>query len=111
MTAVFGAGGTAGALLERANSLVADEQWADAADQLYQYLRLRPEDGEAKIRLAEAYAHLALAPQFRDRAIEFHYPETVHLPGLHDPEPPDTEETVRTCDSTPSSFSRRNAPA
>ena len=26
---------------------------------------------------------------------EFHYPDTVHLPGLHDPEPPDAEELAR----------------
>ncbi len=26
---------------------------------------------------------------------EFHYPETVHLPGLHDPEPPEPEELAR----------------
>ncbi len=26
---------------------------------------------------------------------DFHYPETVHLPGLHDPEPPDAEGLAR----------------
>jgi acetolactate synthase-1/2/3 large subunit len=26
---------------------------------------------------------------------DFHYPDTVHLPGLHDPEPPDAEELAR----------------
>jgi acetolactate synthase-1/2/3 large subunit len=26
---------------------------------------------------------------------DFHYPETVHLPGLHDPEPPDAESLAR----------------
>ena len=48
-------GGTAQSFLDRATSLEAEDRLDDAAVNLDRYLQLRPDDGDARARLAETY--------------------------------------------------------
>ncbi len=59
--------------LERAESLAQEESWAQSADYLYLYLRLRPDDNAARMKLAQTVDRAAgQRPQIL-RAIELYY--------------------------------------
>lgn len=61
------------AYLARADELTRDAKWAAAAESLFVYVRLRPDDPEGRIRLAEVYDRSATQPQQVSRAAELYY--------------------------------------
>jgi len=64
---------TAGGFLERADALSEEGNWREAAASLDSYLRLHPDDVEAKIRLAETYDRAAINFSQKSRAAELYY--------------------------------------
>lgn len=61
------------AFLKRAERLESEERWAEAAEDLYRYLQLFPDDSEARIRLATVYDRRATTSQQKLRAIDLYY--------------------------------------
>ncbi len=57
----------------RAEALAKEESWAESAEYLFLYLRMRPDDANARIQLAETYEHLAGERTRLTRAIELYY--------------------------------------
>ena len=63
----------AGALNQRAERYLKDGEAGKAASCLWRYLRLHPDDADARCRLAEVYDKSATAPREKLRAIELYY--------------------------------------
>ncbi len=66
----FQVGRTAGALLSRAESFEAEEEWMDAATYLHRYLRLNPADEMTQIKLAETYGKWGQQPR---QSVQLYY--------------------------------------
>src|SRR5688572_19932964 len=64
---------TAGGLLVLADRQESGGDWSKAAEYLDRYLRVKPADAQAKIRLAKTYLRIADSPRQQQRAIELHY--------------------------------------
>jgi len=64
---------TADAFLERADTLEEEGNLNRAAHYVHRYLRLRPDDLKAQVRLAETYDEAAESPRQKVRAIEIYY--------------------------------------
>lgn len=60
-------------MLERADRLEEAQDWRSAAAYLYRYLRLCPEDGKVRARLAEVFDRSAQDDRERLRAVQFYY--------------------------------------
>lgn len=61
------------ALLQRAGELEREENWRAAADYVYRYLSLVPDDPAARAQLARTYGKSAKTEAERRRAIELYY--------------------------------------
>lgn len=61
------------AYVERADALAKKGQWSQSAEYLFLYLRMRPDDANARIQLAETYDRLAIEPPQLARAVELYY--------------------------------------
>ncbi|MCE5268544.1 MAG: tetratricopeptide repeat protein [Planctomycetaceae bacterium] len=59
----------ADSLRDRAESLAAEKRFGDAAGYYYRYLRVRPDDDAARVRLAEVFDQSATSPR---RAVELY---------------------------------------
>jgi tetratricopeptide (TPR) repeat protein len=64
---------TAGAMLERANKLAAENDHAAAAQYYFQYLKLKPRDVDAQILLAETFDRAAKGTTGKAQAVEYYY--------------------------------------
>ena len=65
---------TAKDFLIQAETLEAEENWSEAAGYLFRYLRLHPNDADARIRLAKAFDKSAAQnPQLMLRAVDLYY--------------------------------------
>ena len=65
---------TAGALLSRADTLEGEEEWNKAADYLFRYLQLRPDDVDVRIRLAKTFDEsITRGSSRKSRAVELYY--------------------------------------
>ncbi len=62
----------ANALLERAAERESAEDWQQAAHELRQFLRLRPDDTEARLRLAEDFGKAATTRADKQRAVQLY---------------------------------------
>lgn len=62
----------ANALLERAADCERDEEWRQAAKELRQFLRLRPDDTEARLRLADDFGRAATTRSDKQRAVQLY---------------------------------------
>lgn len=60
------------AFLSRADEQESAKQWHDAAESLYRYLRLRPDDAKARARLAKDFDAGATTQADKSRAIELY---------------------------------------
>ena len=69
---------TADAYLQQADRLEKDGKWGSAAGYLFLYLRFRPDDIDARIRLAETFDKAA---QDSKRAVDLHYLALGAAPG------------------------------
>ena len=67
----FQAARNAVALLDRAGQMEKREQWLAAAQSIHRFLRLRPDDAGATVRLAEDFDRAAKSPREKSRAVEF----------------------------------------
>ena len=81
---------TAGALLSRAEELEGKQQWLVAAEYVNRYLRLEPDDVDARIRLAVDYERGANTPGRKSRAADLYY-RAIGLAGKS----PDKAKTLR----------------
>ncbi|MBI3466177.1 MAG: tetratricopeptide repeat protein [Planctomycetes bacterium] len=63
----------AGALLKEADQREQDSEWHSAADYIYRYLALRPEDDAARVRLAKVYDKGAISLGHKSRSVELLY--------------------------------------
>ena len=63
---------TADTILERAATLVEQKDDAAAAQYYFQYLKLRPGDADAQVRLAETFDRAAKGPG-KSRAVQYYY--------------------------------------
>ena len=70
--------------LDRADVLVQQEEWEEAAGCLFRYLKLRPDDTEARLRLAHAFGRAASGPRKKSRAVELYYRAVGLAPGRTD---------------------------
>ena len=61
------------ALMARADALAQDSDWRAAADYVFRYLQIRPDDAQARIRLARHFDKSATDPVRRQRAIDLYY--------------------------------------
>ena len=64
---------TADAMLERAAKLVEEKDDAAAAQYYFQYLKLRPDDADVQVLLAESYDRAAKDMAGKPRAVEYYY--------------------------------------
>ena len=65
---------TAGSFLERAETLENEGEWGEAAGHLFRYLQLRPDDADARIRLAETFGKSADQDfRLKPRAVNLYY--------------------------------------
>ncbi|HUY91125.1 MAG TPA: tetratricopeptide repeat protein [Pirellulales bacterium] len=60
------------ALLDRAAQMEQSENWLGAAQSIHRFLRLRPDDVDAKIRLAEDFDQAAATTRDKTRAVELY---------------------------------------
>ncbi len=76
----FGQRGVAAkSYLDRAEELEQDGDWLSAANHLYEYLKLQPEDTEVWYRLADAYQNGAVSVSEKYRAVEIFYQALGHI--------------------------------
>lgn len=79
----------AAALLTRADQNESRQQWREAAQTIRRFLRLRPEDADARVRLAEDFDRSARSPREKARAVELYAaaigaaPQRIDLRGRH----------------------------
>lgn len=59
-------------LLDRAGEMEKSEDWLGAAQSIHRFLKLRPDDVAAKIRLAEDFDHAAATAREKSRAAEYY---------------------------------------
>ncbi len=64
---------TADAMLERAGKLAAEKDDAAAAQYYFQYLKLRPDDADVQVLLAESFDRAAKDMAGKPRAVEYYY--------------------------------------
>ena len=64
---------TADAMLERAGKLAAEKDDAVASQYYFQYLKLRPDDANVQVLLAESYDRAAKDMAGKPRAVEYYY--------------------------------------
>ncbi len=62
----------AAALLGRADQLAENEDWDSSVEYLERYLRLRPDDADARVQLAETFGQLATDPTRQGRAVRLY---------------------------------------
>ncbi len=66
-------GQIATALLHRADSLAAENQWQQAASYLFRYLQIRSDDADVRVRLAETFDRSAETDQEKRQAVAQYY--------------------------------------
>jgi tetratricopeptide (TPR) repeat protein len=69
---------TATAYLRRAEELEKEEKWREAAEQIGRFLALRPQDAQAKARLADAVYQVADTPRRKSNAAALYYDALGH---------------------------------
>lgn len=63
----------AAAMAQRSNELEQEGKWEEAAGYLYSYLKLRPDDAQAQIRLAKVFDRSMNGESDRTRAIDLYF--------------------------------------
>ncbi|MBN1588463.1 MAG: tetratricopeptide repeat protein [Pirellulales bacterium] len=76
---------TADMFLQRADTLEKEEDWRKAAGYLHRFLQLRPNDVDARIRLAQVYEHSANDLRSKARAIDLYYHALGMAPAAKQP--------------------------
>lgn len=72
---------TAGAFVERADQLEKDKDWMGAAGYLHRYLRLCPDDGEVRVRMAKMYDRGATDWALKREAVNIYYDTLGRIPA------------------------------
>jgi tetratricopeptide (TPR) repeat protein len=81
----YQAGRMADVLLDRAHQLQQKQEWSAAAEYFQRYLQVHPDQVRVRADLAETFAHLALTPQRKTRAVELYYQALGGLPRERQP--------------------------
>lgn len=74
----------AGAFLDRANALEEQHQLAPAADYLYRYVSLQPDDVEGHVHLAQTFDRSASDPSQKGRAVQLYHQAIAFSPERTD---------------------------
>ncbi len=72
------------ALFERAEALEQQGELSAAANNLFRYLKFQPDDGSARVLLAQVYDKTAVTQDAKVRATEHYYTALTHFPERND---------------------------
>src|SRR5215470_4296392 len=73
------------AYIQRAEELANEERWGQSAEYLFLYLHLRPDDADARIKLAETYERVGVRGPQLSRAVELYYQAVASAPPDRQP--------------------------